>query len=415
LKKLAQNFKQIDKALANANLAAENIQFKFDADLKAYDAPVNRNNFTSAYKEVDQFEKSAQIEQEVRQLKINAAKIAIANQTTGMQEAEKLIGSLMKEKVALEGVVGANNANNSALAAVKQQLQTAEGEMERYRQQIDGTSEALKRMETEQQAQTQPKPKPTFFEQLNTGFKAWEIQNKQFQTLLTQLAEKVPQILNTVSGSFADAVVSMVDGTKSVGQAFGDMARSVVKSLLQMVVQMLATAAIKMALKFLFPGAGLALSSGGSVPDSSSVGGGTGGGYGTYRAGGMARKRFAGGGQNRDSINAVLMPGEFVLRRAAARSIGRDTLDHINNMGNRKLSEPMGAVGDFGNEMADQRTADRSRKKEGEQNVTNVWIVPEGQQPPPPSAKDIVAIVNSDIVRGGQTRVLIKSIVNGRG
>lgn len=413
LKKLAQNFRQIEKGLANANLAAENIQFKFDANLKAYDAPVNRNSFTTAFKEVEQFEKAAEIEQKVRQLKIDAAKIAVANQQTGMQKAEQLVGSLQKEKTALEGVAGGNNANTNALAAVSQKLQTAEGEMERYRQQIETTTEAIKRMEIEQQAQTQPKAKPTFFEQLNNGVKAWEIQNKLFQDGLTQIAERVPQMLNIVASGFSDAFVSMVDGTKSVGQAFGDMARSVVKALLQMMVQMVAMMALKMAFKAL--GMGLPMSTGGEVPDSSSVGGGTGGGYGTYRDGGNVRKRFAGGGQNRDSVNATLMPGEYVLRRSAARAIGRDTLDRINSLGNRKISEPMGAVGDFGTEMAEQRTTDRQRKQEGEQNVTNVWIVPQGQQPPPPSAKDIVAIVNSDIVRGGQTRVLIKSIVNGRG
>jgi len=413
LKKLAQNFRQIEKAFANANQEAENIQFRFDQSVKAYDAPVNRNSFTTAYKEVDQFEKAANVENAVRQLKIEAAQTLLVNQQMGLQKAEELVAALTKEKAALEGVAGGNTVNSNALAAIKQQLQSADGEMEKYRQQIDSTATSLQKLKIEQDAQTQPKPKPTFFEQLSTGVKAWEIQNKLFQDGLTQIAERVPQMLNTVSSGFTDAFMSLIDGTKSVGQAFGDMARSVIRSLLQMMVQMVAMMALKMAMRFLLPGFGSMMSGGGSVTTGDGVGSGTGE---TYKSGGsVRRKRFAGGGQNRDMVPATLMPGEYVLRRAAARAIGRRTLDEINSLGNRRISEPMSAVGDFGNEMADQRTADRMQKKDGEQNVTNVWIVPQGQQPPPPSAKDIIAIVNSDIVRGGQTRVLIKSVVNGRG
>ena len=44
-------------------------------------------------------------------------------------------------------------------------------------------------------------------------------------------------------------------------------------------------------------------------------------------------KNFASGGMNRDRVPALLEPGEFVMKRSAARSIGEGNLSAMNSTG----------------------------------------------------------------------------------
>ena len=50
-------------------------------------------------------------------------------------------------------------------------------------------------------------------------------------------------------------------------------------------------------------------------------------------AGGGKVKKFASGGMNRDRVPALLEPGEFVMKRSAARSIGDANLNSMNSTG----------------------------------------------------------------------------------
>ena len=81
---------------------------------------------------------------------------------------------------------------------------------------------------------------------------------------------------------------------------------------------------------------------GGSVLDLATFGSGSGTMFGSDAlgpesflglAGGGKVKKFAGGGINRDRVPALLEPGEFVMKRSAARSIGDANLNAMNATG----------------------------------------------------------------------------------
>lgn len=397
LQKLAQNFKEIERGLSNAVRAADNIQARFNYSQAAYDSPQNRGRFSSGARQVTEFEQSFDVQNRVRQLKIESETNAANGYQKLVSAAKERVDFLEAEKAKLEKVAAGNNVNNAALAAVKESLTKAEGEYTKYQQALERARIELERLSIEQEELNKEKPTPGVFETMETGVKQWLFQNGLFRDSMAQIGEQVPNMLNAVSSNMAGFFNDITIGTKSVGQAFGDMARNIIKSLIQILNQMLAM----QMLKSLFSVFGINLGGG-------ATGGGSGGGGITTsvlpditpRAGGGYVYNMADGGYspNRDSVNTRLMPGEFVLRRAAVQSVGREALDDINAMGNRAISlpEPSEKSGAAGN-----------------QQVVNVWVVPPGQQPPPPSEKDIIAVITKDMMNSGATRQMIKSIQNG--
>lgn len=59
---------------------------------------------------------------------------------------------------------------------------------------------------------------------------------KKAKDILTEMQEKFQSLADTIQQSFSDAFMSMVDGTKTVGQAFKDMAREIIKQLFDILV-----------------------------------------------------------------------------------------------------------------------------------------------------------------------------------
>ena len=110
--------------------------------------------------------------------------------------------------------------------------------------------------------------------------------------------------------------------------------------------------------------------------------------------------RFASGGPvpNRDSVPALLTPGEVVMRKSAVDMVGRDNLLSINNMGNRRRSE------------GNMRAAESSKPAP---QPFNFWLV-QKDQVPPPGPRDMVAAIADDVLRGGQTKQLIRSVALGQ-
>lgn len=116
--------------------------------------------------------------------------------------------------------------------------------------------------------------------------------------------------------------------------------------------------------------------------------------------------KMAGGGLvkgslPRDSVPALLMPDEYVLRSAAVQAIGVDNLDRINKQGNRRLSSGGGAIAGVAKPGAGI----------GGQPL-NIWMAPPDARPIP-GPNDIIAIISDDMARGGPTKRLIKSISQG--
>lgn len=110
---------------------------------------------------------------------------------------------------------------------------------------------------------------------------------------------------NEVESTLADAFTDIVTRAKSVGQAFRDMAASIIRDIAQIINRMIAMRIVEGAIGlFSFPGLDIRAASGGLI-----LGPGTG---------------------TSDSIPARLSSGEYVMRASAVKSVGVDTLDMIN-------------------------------------------------------------------------------------
>lgn len=108
-----------------------------------------------------------------------------------------------------------------------------------------------------------------------------------------------------------------------------------------------------------------------------------------------------GGIQGKDSVPALLMPGEMVLNKAAVDATGTDYLHALNNQTNSIVSSSTSGA------------AKGKGAETGQPNVVNVYVVTPDQQPTGLGANDVVAIVSDDILRGGSVKELIKTVIQG--
>ena len=135
------------------------------------------------------------------------------------------------------------------------------------------------------------------------------------------------QSTEDLAGALSDSFTSIVDGTKSVGDSFRDLAYNVIKYIQQMIIKQLAWAAaskIMGAVSGMFGGGGLFGGGGGS-----SVGNGNPGGVAGLFAASGGYIRGPGTGTS-DSILAHLSNGEFVIKAASVAQYGPDFLDKLN-------------------------------------------------------------------------------------
>lgn len=220
--------------------------------------------------------------------------------------------------------------------------------------------------------------------------RGWAQQNLDVAKTFQQGFEGV---LSTMTSGFAQLFTDLVSGTKSAGQAFRDFAASVVKSLLQMVSQMIAVYIMQKLIGMVFPGAQAPGSLGAIAQQVAGITPSMTGGAVRKAGGGMVEGTLA-----RDSKLHNLMPGEYVLRKSAVDAVGVDALDQLNAMGNRAMASG-GHVGVMS-------------QKKGPIGQTNVYVVSPDQQPVPGPA-DIIAVINDDIARGGSTKKLIKTVAMG--
>jgi len=127
--------------------------------------------------------------------------------------------------------------------------------------------------------------------------------------------------------SMADSFMSIIDGSKSVVEAFKSMALNVVKYILQMMLQELAWKATSSILKGIGFGGGATASSGKGSFLQGNTSGGISGIFGQYAEGGLIKGPGTG---TSDSILARVANGEFIVRAASVDTYGVDFFQRLN-------------------------------------------------------------------------------------
>lgn len=146
---------------------------------------------------------------------------------------------------------------------------------------------------------------------------------------LFEIRDQVKNFVQAVANNLADGVVgaleAIVEGTKSVGDAFRDLAVDVLKSAAQMIIKLLVLMGIVLALQALgvppqLLGLTKGLNHGGMVGRDERILG--------FSDGGQVPGR----GPNRDTVPARLTRGEIVIRRDAVDLYGSQFLLALNSM-----------------------------------------------------------------------------------
>lgn len=246
----------------------------------------------------------------------------------------------------------------------------------------------------------------TLGEQISETLNKYVEQQKIQNDLGLNIKKNITQVLDNATTSFSTFVQDVATGTKSVGDAFRDMATSIIKSMIDIAARSVATQALGGLAGLLGPivqGIGGAL---GGIDTSTHLTAPiepvTSSPLPALHYLGGAIKGYAGGGDTgRDSQLALLRPGEYVLRKSAADMIGQGNLDALNAAGNNRVSSSANSL---------QASNDNATNQN--QNVVNVWVVSPDMKPPM-TKNDVIATVSEDIYKGKQLKKLIKSVVQG--
>lgn len=238
------------------------------------------------------------------------------------------------------------------------------------------------------------------FSKLKMGFAATvESMSKSYSS-----AKIGSTIAEDFGNGMSDALYSVADGTKSMKEAFSDMARSILQDISKMLIKMSVLKAMEMGVGMFFGGGEQPVVAGGESGTGAIYGGvyGNGGFVPKLRA--AAGKLVRGGIEGRDSVPAMVMPGEYILKKSAVDALGTNFLNDLNNNAAQTLAGTAASL-------AAQNPWEES--SDSEPAVVNVWVVSkeeEAQMGP----NDIIATIGKDIMTGGQTRRLIQSVVAGR-
>lgn len=234
-------------------------------------------------------------------------------------------------------------------------------------------------------------------ERLRGAAMAWRESSGAMQDFNTQLANNVGPALDNLSNGFTDFFTSIADGTKTFKQALGDMLRSFIGFVQQMVMRALALMAVRAILSAFGLG-----SVGGNQPGVDASFGinpnfaFNGGPVGDI-PGMMGGGRVNAPSPLRDSKLFALADGEYVVRNKSVRELGLPFMNAINKHGKKGLDKMAGSA--FTNiQMPRQET--------------NVWVVAEKQQAGI-GPNDVLVTIHNDIIQGGPTKKLIKQVAQG--
>lgn len=249
---------------------------------------------------------------------------------------------------------------------------------------------------TKKETEDLEKKSQTLWGQFSGGFKK-AVKDMVDSYSVASLGKLVAEDLGN---GFSDALYSIVDGSKSAKDAFSDMARSILQDISKMLIRM---AVMRTMFAFFGGNSGGVVSESGGVNSWSNVALAEANGGFIPKLRAAAGSMVRGGIQGKDSVPAMLMPGEYVLKKSAVDALGTNFLNDLNNNAAQTLTNTASNL------------IQNSNQEEGnsEPAVVNVWVVSkeeEAQMGP----NDIIATISKDIMTGGQTRRLIQSVVAGR-
>jgi TP901 family phage tail tape measure protein len=395
LDEFKEAMRRIERVYARSVQKARNELDAFKAQQDARDLPQNRGRIFAT----EGADERAQLEAEQRfgaaqvaalQAKLSAMDSFIAELTVKFQELE---ADADKSRAALEAAKAAGSPDVALLTLVDQNDQKAALEAEKALN--DAKDELLETQLELNQAQLQYNLLTTQLPATSVGQVFGLIADYMASAsleagnLAVMLGQTLKAGVDTAKTSLGQFFRDIARQSKTAGDAFREFALSILDSMLQVVTN-------KLALQFIGllgtafggdTGAGLTTNVGTDVL----------GGFFNFNGGGLIR-RAGGGITQRDRVPILGREGEYMLRKSAVDLIGRDTLDHINALGNQTVSRSAPPPLPANNNAPPMET--------------NVWLVSKDQVPPP-GPKDIVAIIGEDISGGGVTKKLIKQVVAG--
>lgn len=278
-----------------------------------------------------------------------------------------------------------NTNDPAAQDKVDEQIQQADQHIAQMRQNLEQADREFRSI-TETAA-----PFNSLSEAINASWAAFFDQMQMGRPIFEKVADGLTNAFQRTTEAFGQLVTDVVTGSKSMGEAIKSFALTVVQALLDMAAKILAEQIIMWVLSMftgggggVAPGAGISVSgAGASVPMP------------IFRQGGVVRAA-QGVAPFRDSVHALLMPGEGILNVDAMRMMGEDRLREMNQMGNRRYSEI--------------KPGPWSAQREPDQ--VHVYVVaPEVR--PPVGKKDIVVAITEDMLKNGHTKQLVKAIAMG--
>lgn len=205
-----------------------------------------------------------------------------------------------------------------------------------------------------------------------------------------------------LSSFIGDWASGMIQNTEDVKDAFEAMGKSILQSMLKVLTDRTATMFTDMLFGKADGSTGLGMLGnlglslfGGKSDGAMSFGMSNGGMVKGYSGGGYV----SGTGIGRDSVPAMLMPNEYVLRPSATSALGKPFLDRLNatTTGSLKQLEGKG--------QAPQINVVQSPP-------TNVYVV-SPDQANQMGANDVVVVIEDNISRNGSIKQLIKQVVSG--
>lgn len=229
----------------------------------------------------------------------------------------------------------------------------------------------------------------------NYGIQSYrdEVKNQGLLTLGETTASYTKQSVDALDSSLSEMFSNILSGSAKAGDAFKSFGQTVIATLRDIAVQM----AVKQGLNLLFSAFGFGTGGGGSptnllaqIP-----------GFGKAQGG-----LVVGPTPNRDSVLTKLMPGEYVLKKSAVDTIGKDYLDNLNNNSNGIIQ---GSKEEMDSSLAVTSSDSNSPTPNG---IVNVYVVAQDQQQGM-SPNDVLVTISNDILKGGQTKRLIKQVAVG--
>jgi hypothetical protein len=400
---LANALKMIDGNFKRATKAATDIasdQRTRTAALSLYDNG-NLNNISDVQR------KDSADKQEAADRASEVGKFAaLARQQSGLfTEAAKAASILAdyKTQLANMGSAGSGSESENTTAGtlrkkVVEDIRDAEAKSATINQKLLDTDQARLELTRKINIENEKVASYGVGEGFNAAVEQWKQKSGELKSINALVIDSFTTVFSTADTSLSTFLTNVVTKTQTIGQAFKSMVASILKSMLDIAANKLASSILGAGLSFLGSAFG-GIGAGTNVGSTAGVDM-----IGAMMQGGQVRAAqgllVKGPISTRDSVDAKLQPGEFVSTQSTVSALGSDFFANLNATGGQSLIQTMAGM---------------SRPPVPEKRVpdhTNVYVT---TQPPPATlgAKDVIAAVTDDMMRGGVTKRLIKSIAMG--